>query len=44
VNEDSLKNGKEGKVQIDVAAGKTAVRLPLQAAQILGTYYLVFKM
>lgn len=43
VSEDSLKNGKDGKVQIDIAAGKTAVLLPLQAAKILGSNDLVFK-
>ncbi|AIQ22910.1 pullulanase [Paenibacillus sp. FSL H7-0737] len=43
VSEDSLKNGKDGKVQIDIAAGKTAVLLPLQAAKTLGSNDLVFK-
>lgn len=43
VSEDSLKNGKDGKVQIDIAVGKTAVLLPLQAAKILGSNDLVFK-
>lgn len=43
VSEDSLKNGKDGKVQIDIAAGKTAVLLPLQAAKTLGSIDLVFK-
>ncbi|WP_405176032.1 pullulanase [Paenibacillus sp. FSL H8-0261] len=43
VSEDSLKNGKDGKVQIDIAAGKTAVLLPLQVAKILGSNDLVFK-
>lgn len=43
VSENSLKNGKDGKVQIDIAAGKTAVLLPLQAAKILGSNDLVFK-
>lgn len=44
ISEDSLKNGKDGKVQIDIAAGKTAVLLPLQASKTLGTNDLVFKM
>jgi hypothetical protein len=44
VSEDSLKNGKDGKVQIDIAAGKTAVLLPLQAAKTLGSNNLVFRM
>lgn len=43
ISEDSLKNGKDGKVQIDVPAGKTAVSLPLQAAKALGSNDLVIK-
>ncbi|WHY21023.1 pullulanase [Paenibacillus sp. G2S3] len=43
VSEDSLKNVKEGKVEIVIAAGKSAVLLPLQAAKTLGSNDLVVK-
>jgi pullulanase len=43
VSEDSLKNGKEGKVQIEIAQGKRMMLLPLQAGTMLGTNDLVVK-
>ncbi|WP_375102405.1 alpha-amylase family glycosyl hydrolase [Paenibacillus sp. RS8] len=43
ISEDSLKNGKDGKVQIEIASGKTSILLPLHAAQTLGTDDLVLK-
>lgn len=43
VSEDSLKNGKDGKVQIEIANGKTSILLPLHAAKTLGTNDLALK-
>ncbi|MHA6529444.1 pullulanase [Paenibacillus sp. BAC0078] len=43
VSADSLKNAKDGKVEVEIAAGKQAVLLPLQAAQLLGTNDLLLK-
>lgn len=43
VSGDSLKNGKDGKVQIDIAEGNTSLLLPLQAAQLLEANALVLK-
>ncbi|WP_339316370.1 pullulanase [Paenibacillus sp. FSL R10-2734] len=43
ISENSLKNGKDGKVQIEIASGKTSILLPLHAAQTLGTNDLVLK-
>lgn len=37
VNVDSLKNGKDGKVAVEIAQGKQSVLLPIQAAAVLGT-------
>jgi pullulanase len=36
VNEESLKNGKDGKVLVEIAAGNKAVLLPINAAAALG--------
>ncbi|MFC5467399.1 pullulanase [Cohnella suwonensis] len=36
VNEEALKNGKEGKVEVAIAGGKHSVLLPIQAAAMLG--------
>ncbi|WP_084146568.1 pullulanase [Paenibacillus wynnii] len=44
VNNDSLKNGKDGKVEIVIAQGKKTVLLPVQAAKTLGSNNLVLKM
>ncbi|MCE3199938.1 pullulanase [Paenibacillus sonchi] len=44
INGDSLKNGKDGKVTVELASGKQAALLPLQAAAMLGTNDLVLKM
>ncbi|MEK4063696.1 MULTISPECIES: pullulanase [Paenibacillus] len=41
---DSLKNGKDGKVEVQVAAGKQSVLIPIQAAGVLGTNDLVLHM
>ncbi|WP_433945568.1 pullulanase [Paenibacillus sp. SN-8-1] len=43
VNESSLKNGKDGKVEVEIAQGKKSVLLPIQAAKALGTNNLVVK-
>ncbi|WP_020428209.1 alpha-amylase family glycosyl hydrolase, partial [Paenibacillus riograndensis] len=44
INGDSLKNGKDGKVTVELASGKQAALLPLQAAAMLGTNDLVLTM
>ncbi|MNK38781.1 Alpha-amylase precursor [compost metagenome] len=44
VNESSLKNGKDGKVEVGIAQGKKSVLLPIQAAKALGTNDLVIKL
>lgn len=41
ISADSLKNGKDGKVTIEVAASASSVLLPIQAAAALGTNELV---
>ncbi|MFF2018596.1 pullulanase [Paenibacillus sp. NPDC058177] len=43
VSVDSLKGGQDGKVEVELTPGKTAVLLPVQAAQVLGTSSLVIK-
>ncbi|MCL6604556.1 MAG: pullulanase [Paenibacillus sp.] len=43
VNTDSLKSGKDGKVEVEIAQGKKTVLLPIQAATTLGTNNLVVK-
>ncbi|USB33946.1 pullulanase [Paenibacillus sp. YPG26] len=43
VNESSLKNGKDGKVEVEIAQGKKSVLLPIQAAKALGTNDLTIK-
>ncbi|MNB80239.1 Pullulanase precursor [compost metagenome] len=44
VNADSLKNGKDGKVTIEVAASASTVLLPVQAGTELGTNNLELRM
>ncbi|OKP73737.1 pullulanase [Paenibacillus sp. P3E] len=44
VSGDTLKNGKDGKVNVELASGKQAVLLPLQAAALLGSNDLVLHM
>ncbi|WP_379160677.1 pullulanase [Paenibacillus sp. sgz5001063] len=44
VNGDTLKNGKDGKVVVELASGKQAVLLPIQAAAMLGPNDLVLHM
>ncbi|RUT30521.1 pullulanase [Paenibacillus zeisoli] len=44
VNESSLKNGKDGKVEVQIAQGKKSVLLPAQAAKALGTNDLTIKL
>lgn len=43
VNSSSLKDGKDGKVELEIAQGKKIVLLPIQAAKTLGTNDLVLK-
>lgn len=44
ISADSLKNGKDGKVEVQVAAGKQSVLVPIQAADDLGQNKLVLHM
>lgn len=44
VNESSLKNGKDGKVEVQIAQGKKSVLLPAQAAKALETNDLTIKL
>ncbi|MDQ0196709.1 pullulanase [Paenibacillus wynnii] len=44
VNSESLKEGKNGKVEVEIAQGKKIVLLPIQAAMSLGVNDLVVKM
>jgi hypothetical protein len=43
VNEESLKNGKDGKVAVEIADGKKEVLLPIKAAEIVGSNKLEIK-
>lgn len=44
INASSLMNGKNGKVEIEVTAGRTSVLLPIQAATMVGSNNLVLLM